>query len=550
MYKLTVISGPNRGTSYALKEGETTIGRQKSNQKGNQAGGQIVLPSSRVSKRHCVLVVSNGEVVVRDEGSSNGTFVNGELTKAKKLRSGDRVSVGEYVFEVAKPQAVSFTGGAPGVVLGSNVIPFPPAQQQKFGLPGMDAPQPELHHEEPKDFKGKAIRIFESYVMPIFYNMNLRTEWRFISAGFFAAFLIAILFVSISPLMQKNRESVIREVARRARFMAKEVVDRNASAMAQRMESKTEIGILESEAGVRMALLVDLDNRILAPAQRSGQYLANGPEAAFAVEVARVLRDGEDKGFAKEVSSSIVVAIEPLQVLDPRIAKNVTVAMAVISIDASDTTPSWADISMAYSETLVISALIGILILFAMYRLTVKRFEVLNDDLDQALKGEIQSVTRELKAEEFGPLLDNINSLIQRMSHASGGASDMGANPSGSMTMDDLVPLVRAFGEISPYGVVVCDPERKVLFMNPVFEDLTGLHLQDCINQDLAQRVRDQAFSAVITDIFSSADLKLNQVSSEDFEFSGNAYKVDSAPIGANQVKGVLIVLKRAEGNE
>ena len=51
MYRLTVVAGPNRGTSYPLHEGETTVGRLSVN--------SIVLNSSKVSKRHCVLVVTD-----------------------------------------------------------------------------------------------------------------------------------------------------------------------------------------------------------------------------------------------------------------------------------------------------------------------------------------------------------------------------------------------------------------------------------------------------------------------------------------------------------
>lgn len=84
MYKLTIIAGPNRGSTFAVQDGETSIGRQ--------TGNSIILPSTKVSKRHCTLVVSNGEVVVKDAGSSNGTFVNGALSKLRRVKIGDRSS--------------------------------------------------------------------------------------------------------------------------------------------------------------------------------------------------------------------------------------------------------------------------------------------------------------------------------------------------------------------------------------------------------------------------------------------------------------------------
>jgi EAL domain-containing protein (putative c-di-GMP-specific phosphodiesterase class I) len=45
---------------------------------GRRPGVGLQLPSPRVSKVHAEIVVRNGEVVLRDLGSTNGTFVNGE----------------------------------------------------------------------------------------------------------------------------------------------------------------------------------------------------------------------------------------------------------------------------------------------------------------------------------------------------------------------------------------------------------------------------------------------------------------------------------------
>ena len=92
MYRLTAVSGPTRGKHYSLDEGQITIGRQSTN--------QISLPSGKVSKLHCVIEVYGESVIVLDQNSSNGTFVNGLLAKKKKLNAGDRISIGEYIFEL------------------------------------------------------------------------------------------------------------------------------------------------------------------------------------------------------------------------------------------------------------------------------------------------------------------------------------------------------------------------------------------------------------------------------------------------------------------
>ena len=281
MYKLTVIAGPNRGTSYAIQNESVTVGRQ--------SGNTVVLASSKVSKQHCAFETSGAEIIVKDLGSSNGTFVNGILTKLKKLKAGDRISVGEYVFELVEPKKI--VKAAPAVSgLGQS---FEFSGEKKLvpggtmsGLPGMGMPGPmgTASKEAPKDLKGRVIWFFENQFMPIFYSLNLKHEWRMISLGMFVLFAIGNLFITVYPLTESNRQSLVKETGRRARFMAKQIVDQNSGFIAARMETKAELGGIESAEGVRVAVLIDLDSRIIAPAAKLNQYLTSGVEANIAVQ--------------------------------------------------------------------------------------------------------------------------------------------------------------------------------------------------------------------------------------------------------------------------
>ncbi len=52
------------------------------------------LAARKVSRRHCCLVPSGGEVVVRDLGSTNGTWINGLRVDEGRLRPGDELAIG------------------------------------------------------------------------------------------------------------------------------------------------------------------------------------------------------------------------------------------------------------------------------------------------------------------------------------------------------------------------------------------------------------------------------------------------------------------------
>lgn len=67
---------------------------------GRDESCEVRIPAGVVSRRHCEILVDEeeDEVVVRDLGSSNGTFVNGERVSQKELSPGDVLCVGPAVF--------------------------------------------------------------------------------------------------------------------------------------------------------------------------------------------------------------------------------------------------------------------------------------------------------------------------------------------------------------------------------------------------------------------------------------------------------------------
>ena len=74
------------GTKSVPVRGPTTIGRAD--------GNVLVLHDDMVSGRHAELVVSRDGALLRDLGSANGTFVNGQPVAEQLLAEGDRITVG------------------------------------------------------------------------------------------------------------------------------------------------------------------------------------------------------------------------------------------------------------------------------------------------------------------------------------------------------------------------------------------------------------------------------------------------------------------------
>ena len=65
---------------------------------GRHPSCDISLNSDWVSRRHCVLTEDAGEIVVRDLGSTNGTWINGRRVQRGRLKPGDERSLGHLRF--------------------------------------------------------------------------------------------------------------------------------------------------------------------------------------------------------------------------------------------------------------------------------------------------------------------------------------------------------------------------------------------------------------------------------------------------------------------
>jgi len=73
-----------------------TIGRHSSN--------DVALADRMASKQHAVVGRVKGRIVVKDLGSRNGTFVNGEKVEKAILVSGDRLKIGSAVLRCFKEE--------------------------------------------------------------------------------------------------------------------------------------------------------------------------------------------------------------------------------------------------------------------------------------------------------------------------------------------------------------------------------------------------------------------------------------------------------------
>lgn len=83
---LRVVEGADRGRTFKNLVPPVTIGREE--------GNSIQLNDERVSRFHIRIQFDQGQLVLTDLESTNGTKINGEETHLRILRHGDMISVG------------------------------------------------------------------------------------------------------------------------------------------------------------------------------------------------------------------------------------------------------------------------------------------------------------------------------------------------------------------------------------------------------------------------------------------------------------------------
>ncbi|MBY0369739.1 FHA domain-containing protein [bacterium] len=90
--KLVIIEGKDKGKVIPLPNGSTVIGRTK---------GDVLLQDPRISRSHVALIfdTKTGELAFTDLKSLNGTLHNGHPSAGATLQDGDRLQIGNTLFD-------------------------------------------------------------------------------------------------------------------------------------------------------------------------------------------------------------------------------------------------------------------------------------------------------------------------------------------------------------------------------------------------------------------------------------------------------------------
>ena len=122
--------------TFSLENEKSVIGRT--------SHADIQIPLEEISRRHTELEISGDRLIVRDLGSSNGTYANNRRVQEASLRAGETLTVGPVVFTVivdGKPTAIK---PIRTVVKGDASLKKKKKKEKVFVEPSLDDDDPDI----------------------------------------------------------------------------------------------------------------------------------------------------------------------------------------------------------------------------------------------------------------------------------------------------------------------------------------------------------------------------------------------------------------------
>jgi pSer/pThr/pTyr-binding forkhead associated (FHA) protein len=137
---LVFLAGPMQGKSIKLFKRRTVIGR---------ASGDIIIKDNAVSKEHAEVAYEDGQLLIRDLNSSNGTKLNGGQVFEAVISHNDEITLGGSVIRVeikqtaASASLASMGGAEPAAAGPENDNEITQLLPEKEGKNPLDSPLPD-----------------------------------------------------------------------------------------------------------------------------------------------------------------------------------------------------------------------------------------------------------------------------------------------------------------------------------------------------------------------------------------------------------------------
>lgn len=497
MYKLVAVAGKLRGNEFELEDGENTIGR------GDDCG--VVIPINGISKRHMSITVTKDVAYLKDLGSSNGTFLNGKITKRATIKDKDKIALPDLILQVVHVKEKK-------VVIKKKVSNVQ-EEDEHYLKP----------KEQPKNLADRVLHLFKYKFMPIIHGINQEYEWRILFGILTTIFVLVNVTLTILPILQDSKKILLREVAKRGGQYADEISRTNFRALEQGKLDQVNTAFLEKDESIANYELFDLEGRIVMPISKRNEYISD-PYSVSVLNWSKKNQNTEDS--IKQLLDNGRIGIgKNILAFNPRTGSTEPVGVIAIKFAPKSLLLEAANSSKAYFESILTSALVAILFFGIVYYLTLRPLEEIKFQMEEAVRGKRRSVEGDLLFNELQFLKDGINGLIQRWREASQTEDDAEFMEAES---DEL--YVSQLGEFmmgAGVPALVLNSNKELSKINLQAEDITGIRENASVGMSLLDCAREKGFAATVIELCEMSGDNAGTNQQGNYELQGHDYSVN-----------------------
>ncbi len=499
MYKIVAVAGKIRGKEFILKEGENIFGRDAA------CDHQVAVDG--VSKKHFSMTVTGDTAYLKDLGSSNGTFLNGKITKQATVKGGDKLALPDIIFQVVfvqekkviiKKTISKIEEGAEAEDL--NIIPPPP---------------PRIHE--------KFIWLFKYKLMPILHGINEEYEWRIMLGILLAIFVFATIALTIFPVLQESSHILLIETAKRGEHFAEEIARLNARWLEQKNLDRVDSAFLETEADVASYELFDLEGRIVRPMGKLNEYTSD-PLSIKAKEWAGATANKNTNALKEVLGDGEIGIAQKIMAYNTKTGQTEAVGVIAIHFTPKSLAVEATKNSAAFLEALTTSGIIAIFFFGIVYYLTVKPLEEIRIHVEETLRGKRRGIETKLLFSELQPLKSALNTILQRIRDltSTGGEQEFKESEDAAPYVNSLKEFIR--GAAGP--TMVLDADKNLKAINSEGEDLTGIRQTASEGMSLLDVAREQGFAATVIELCDKCANNGGVGQDGTYSLTGHEYKL------------------------
>jgi pSer/pThr/pTyr-binding forkhead associated (FHA) protein len=498
MYKLVVVGGKLRGQEYVLKQGDNVLGRDSSCDIHFQVDG--------VSKKHVTISVTDDVIYAQDNGSANGTFLNGRIIKRAAIKAGDKVGLPNAVLQLVYVQEKK-------VVVKKKTVVHREKEVSIDDLLSGGTP--------PESLVQKLFWLFRYKFMKPLHGLNQEYEWRVMLGIATFLFAVSTISLTISPVLQDSKKILMEEIKLRAIHYAQEISRINAVALEQGALDRLDTKFLDDgEEGVASYELFDLNSRIVRPVTKLNE-ITNDP---FSVQVKKVLASGQKEHVAVRLDDNQIGVGKVIKSLNPKTGNLEPVAFIAIRFTPTTLVTEAANSARAYFESLITSILVGIIFFGVVYYLTLRPMEELKYQIEDALRGKRRNVDSTLLFEELSPVRNSVNTTLQRLRELQRDENDI--DPNEIESDESYVNTLKEFLLGSAGPAIVLNSAKNLMEINTTAEDLCGIRKSMSEGMNILDITKERGFAATLIEMCDNSSSNMGTSQSGHYELQGKQYNI------------------------